>query len=87
MLYTTREGPGASRKKTEDWYHWGVDGHDFASIYADQTDNYFAVMSTTALPATGLDLRDTYRGPMDTVLEEIPKAVLYENYPEEKGET
>ena len=72
------------RAKQESWYGWGIVGHDLASIYADQTDNYFAVMSSTALPATELDMRDRYRGPMDTVLEEIPEAVLYETYPEER---
>ena len=74
--------PGRATRK--DWYNWGIDGHDLASIHADQTDNYFAVMSTTAIPAAGLDMRDRYRGPMDTVLEEIPESVSYEYYPEEK---
>ena len=73
-----------SRVLARDWYSWGIDGHDLFSIYADQTDNYHAVMPTTALPATGLDLRNQYRGKMDTVLEEIPQAVLYETYPEQK---
>ena len=51
----------------------------------DQRDNYYDVMTTTAVPAAQLDFRDTYRGPMDTVIEEAPSACLYEyeKYPEE----
>ena len=44
-LPETRTGPGANRTKTEDWYHWGVDGHDLSSIYADQADNYLSVVN------------------------------------------
>ena len=53
-LNTGRPG----RANNKHWYGWGIDGHDLASIYADQTDNYFAVMSSTARPAAGLDMRD-----------------------------
>ena len=44
-LPETRIGPGANRTKTEDWYHWGVDGLDLSSIYADQADNYLSVVN------------------------------------------
>ena len=63
-------------------YCWGIDGHDLTSIYADQQDHYYSVMTTTAVPATSLEMGDQFRGPADTVLEEIPEAVLYEYYPE-----
>ena len=63
-------------------YCWGIDGHDLTSIYADQRDHYHSVMTTTAVPAASLDMGDRFRGPADTVLEEIPEAVLYEYYPE-----
>ena len=60
-------------------YHWGINGHDLASIHADQRDHYYSVMTTTAVPATGLDLGDCFRGPTDTILEGVPGAVLYEH--------
>jgi hypothetical protein len=45
-------------------------------------------MTTTATPATMLDMRDVYRGPMDPVIEEAPSACLYEYevYPEEQAD-
>ena len=51
----------------------------------DQRDNYYDVMTTTAVPAAQLDFCDVYCGPMDTVIEEAPSACLYEykRYPEE----
>ena len=60
-------------------YCWGVTGHDLASIYADQRDHYHTVMTTTAGPATSLDLGGQFRGPSDTILEEVPEAVLYKH--------
>ena len=52
----------------------------------DQQENYYDVITTTAVPAAQLDFSDTYRGPMDTVIKEAPPACLYEykRYPEEQ---
>ena len=66
-----------------------VDWPAACSMFADlqdQRENYYDVMTTTAVPAAQLDFTDIYRGPMDTVIEEAPEACLYEydTYPEEQ---
>ena len=65
------------RHERPDLYCWGIVGHDLSSIYADQSDHYHSVMTLTAGPAASLDLRDYFRGPADTTLENLPEAVLY----------
>ena len=68
----------------ESLYYWGIDGHDLTSIHADQSEHYHTVMTSIAGPAASLDLKDHFRGPADTTLENIPEAVLYESDPEER---
>ena len=77
------EGNSTDSRSPRPWC-WEVTGHDLLSLHADQHERYHQVMTTTAVPAACLDLKDQYRGPMDTVIEEIPEAVMYEFYPEEK---
>ena len=72
------------RHERSDLYYWGIDGHDLSSIYADQSDHYHSIMTSTAGPAASLDLRDHFRGPADTTLENLPEAVLYESDPKER---
>ena len=74
----------APNHEQPDLYYWGIDGHDLISIHADQSEHYHTVMTSTAGPAASLDLKDHFRGPADTTLENIPEAVLYESDPEER---
>ena len=79
----TGRKPAGRRKVGE--VDWPAACSMFADLQ-DQRENYYDVMTTTAVPAAQLDFTDIYRGPMDTVIEEAPEACLYEydTYPEEQ---
>ena len=71
----TGRKPAVRRKVGE--VDWPAACSMFADLQ-DQRENYYDVMTTTAVPAAQLNFRDVYRGPMDTVIEEAPSACLYE---------